>query len=123
MITFSRLAGLVIFMALTAQSQAQVYAEGKDINAMEDVSVCNLNVSSMPLSSGMLVLVDYGEGTSSKMGDRITTKDGGKVKIKSVVHAINYMESRGWTMFDYDVTDSDSGVEHHILFRKSRSSE
>ena len=72
------------------------------------------------LGSKVTISVDFGKNPDSKWVDAVVMKheDGKPVKFKSVIDALNHMNSYGWELMDAFPMSSGQGTDYHYLMRR-----
>ena len=110
----------VLSLASHLDCISQVIVEGKNINEMKTIKLCEVVGVAKFLSNKVTIRIDYGQKTkfASSKGTKVTTKSGNDITFNSVIDALNYMENNGWERVDsYTLTSGNTNVYHH-LFRK-----
>ena len=79
---------------------------------------CMIVGTKVPLKKKVTVQVDFGQGINGWKPKESMLKDerGKPIKFESMIDALNYMSSQGWTFVDaYAVTAGSQNVYHWIM--------
>lgn len=101
-------------MFLSFAGFSQVYVNGKNINAMNDVHYCELTRVTLKGKA----FIDYGQMKGFLKfypSERITDSRGKTISFNNTMHVINYMTSNGWQLAFYEV---DSSNMEYVMFKK-----
>lgn len=110
---------IAFFLFCSTFSFAQVYVAGVNINEIDSVKVCLVNVSTFrSLAASNTVSVDYGQ-PDKRAVNRITNKSNGeKTKFNSIGHILNFMENNGWVHYNSESLVIGNESEHFLYFRR-----
>jgi hypothetical protein len=103
----------IILLAVSIQSFGQ---------AEEKVEqYCRLVASGVVLSKKVTIDVDFGEERKLFSDKRLRDENTGKLKkFNSIIDALNYMGSQGWTLVNaFPQTGTVNSPEYHFYFKKS----
>ncbi|MBE9462947.1 hypothetical protein ACFP1I_14900 [Dyadobacter subterraneus] len=100
-------------------SFAQVYVAGVNINEIDSLKVCLVNISTFrSFAAPDEVSLDYGQPEKRDM-NRITNKSNGqKMKFYSIGHVLNFMENNGWVHYNSESLLIGIESEHFFYFRR-----
>lgn len=106
-----------------AQSSETRYAKGQSaegkITAKEQY--CMVLATEKTFSNKVNITVDYGQATKlfSFKDERMKDETGKVMSFNSVIDALNYMASQGWTFVNaYALSVGGSNVLHYVLKRQ-----
>lgn len=107
---------IIMFLVfLSFAGFSQVFVNGKNINAMNDVHYCELTGVTLKGKA----FIDYGQMKNGFLkfnpSERITDSYGKTIRFNSTMHVINYMVSNGWELAFYEVDTSNT---EYIMFKK-----
>lgn len=104
---------LLIFIAGSFSALAQ------DSTKLEQY--CRLVAQNRVLSNRVNIDVDYGDERKLFSDNRMRDEETGRIKkFNTVVDALNYMGSQGWTLVNaFPVNDGTSNTTLHYYFKKS----
>lgn len=82
---------------------------------------CRLVAQNRVLSNRVNIDVDYGDERKLFSDNRMRDEETGRIKkFNTVVDALNYMGSQGWTLVNaFPVSDGTSNITLHYYFKKS----
>ncbi|MEY3050885.1 MAG: hypothetical protein RLY31_670 [Bacteroidota bacterium] len=104
------------------QLPAQVFVNGKDINAMPEIAFCQVISPSTTYLIPARVRIDYGQAQGAIAFDKVTGPDRRPATVHSLAGILNFMDRNGWDFIDNFVSgDAGSGFSYHFLFRKKKS--
>lgn len=98
---------------------AQVFVSGVNINEIDSLKVCLVNVSTFrSLAAPNTISIDYGQ-PDKKALNRVTNKSNSeKMKFNSIGHVINFMENNGWAHYNSESLVIGNESEHFLYFRR-----
>jgi len=110
----------IVFFCLP--TQAQVYVNGEDINAM-DITYCRATVYGRTLlSKEVRVFIDFGEWQQLNQRQEIGSDRRNRRKFASEVDVLNFMDQQGWDMVDTYVEVSEtSGAPTNYIFKRKEN--
>lgn len=109
------------FLLLTfiTSTQAQVYVEEVDINALDINYVQIVGFNKAIFQQKVIITVDYGQKTKIFESQLIKDANGQQKIFNSMIDALNFMEANGWEYVnntEYSV--GNSRVSHFLLKRR-----
>jgi hypothetical protein len=111
---------LLLLVALVCTITTFAQAQASEVKRTEEY--CEMTAVQKPMSTKMMIGLDYGQETSlwKTDPDRTVRNDDGKIKnFNSVVDALNYMNSQGWEFVTaYVVTSGGQNAYRYLLKRK-----
>ena len=109
----------ILILLISLPAFGQVLVGNVDINTLERVKICEMTVGKRSFSQVVEVSIDYGQqaGTGKELKDTKTKK---VRQFNSVVDAMNFMESNGWSYVNSVVfpPDKDFPVLKYYFKRK-----
>jgi hypothetical protein len=105
---------LFLVMLITLRSFAQ------DTTYIEQY--CRLDISERPLSNKVAIDVDFGESRRLFADYRLRDEETGKLKkFNSIIDALNYMGSQGWSLVNAFQVNSNKSTSpsYEYIFKKT----
>ena len=111
---------IVFAFTLTAWTGfGQVTVEDVNINELKDVEYVELIIVKRIMSTKVSVFVDYGQPVKLLKPHVIKDENGQSIIFDSNIHALNFMDKRGWEFVSNNVSTSNSqNVYYYLLKRK-----
>lgn len=118
------LSAAVFLMTLTFV-QAQVIVDGVDINNIEDLKVCQMNVLGKLFSNKVTITINYGQAVkfASRKGTEVRNRKGELQVFNSTIEALNFMENNDWEMIDvvvYQNINSGASTNSTVFFFRKK---
>lgn len=118
------LSSAVFLMTLTFM-QAQVIVDGVDINNIEDLKVCQMNVLGKLFSNKVTITINYGQAVkfASRKGTEVRNRKGELQVFNSTIEALNFMENNDWEMIDvvvYQNINSGASTNSTVFFFRKK---
>lgn len=111
---------LTLFLLSPSNAFCQIIVGETNINELKNVRVCQMVGSTKLLSSDIEISIDYGQERGKNYdGYILDPSTNKKRKFNSMVEAINFMESNGWTFINaLALASGSNGNVYHFYFRK-----
>lgn len=118
------LSAAVFLMTLTFV-QAQVIVDGVDINNIEGLKVCQMNVLGKLFSNKVTITINYGQAVkfASRKGTEVRNRKGELQVFNSTIEALNFMENNDWEMIDvvvYQNINSGASTNSTVFFFRKK---
>lgn len=109
----------LLLLAFVTSSQAQIFVEEVDINALDLSYVQIVGFNKALFQQKVIVTVDYGQKTKIFESQLIKDASGQQKIFNSMIDALNFMEANGWEYVnntEYSV--GNARVSHFLLKRR-----
>lgn len=103
----------MLAIAATTTASAQVVVDGVNINNLEQVSMIRMIAQERFLSNKVTIFIDYGQSVNGGSRARMEVIDPSsdkRIQFNSVMHAVNYLISNGWTYVEAMVLPSEGNA-------------
>lgn len=108
---------LLIGIIISLNSYSQVLINGININD-EDITYCQIVGKSNLLATKVKIFIDYGQKFSWTVRQIVKTPQGEVMKFNSMIDALNFMQTNGWTYINNYVIRGSGGTVYHYLLKK-----
>lgn len=114
-----------VFLMTMTFVQAQVIVDGVDINKIENLKVCQMNVLGKMFSNKVTITINYGQAVkfASRKGTEVRNRKGELQIFNSTIEALNFMENNYWEMIDvvvYQNINSGSSTNSTVFFFRKK---